>query len=67
MHLPRDGHLRQQRPGRSLPADYTFKATDAGVHVFHGVTLNTPGLRNIHVNDLADPTKLGNLSLTVTS
>lgn len=53
-------------PNASLPADYKFTATDAGVHVFHGVTLNTTGLRNIHVNDLADPTKLGDLPLTVT-
>ena len=35
----------------SLPADYTFQASDKGVHNFADVTLNTPGSQSITATD----------------
>jgi hypothetical protein len=37
----------------TLPADYTFKATDAGRHQF-SVTLATPPAQTISVRDIAN-------------
>jgi hypothetical protein len=52
-------------PDAELPLSYTFTAADAGVHVFQGLTLNTPGPQTIYVQDVGDPTKLGGTDLTV--
>lgn len=47
----------------TLPADYTFTLTDAGMHVFaSGVTLKTAGPQNITVTDAATPTLTGTQS-----
>lgn len=37
--------------GATLPADYTFKASDRGVHVFH-VTLTTAGAQRLTASDV---------------
>jgi hypothetical protein len=54
----------------SLPANYTFTTgsptADNGQHTFTlGVTLNTPGLQTLMVADLADPTRTGSATVTV--
>ena len=44
-------HFTSNDSGAVLPADYTFTAPDAGVHVFTGVVLNTPGPITITATD----------------
>ena len=34
-----------------LPSDYTFQASDKGVHIFTKVTLNSPSTQTITVTD----------------
>jgi len=46
-------HLTSSDPAASLPAGYTFTASDAGAHIF-SVELNTPGNQTITVTDSAD-------------
>jgi len=48
--------------GATLPADYTFKASDHGVHVFH-VGLTTTGAQTLSVTDT--PTIAGSADLTI--
>jgi sugar lactone lactonase YvrE len=38
-------------PGASLPVPYQFLQTDAGIHVFSGLVLNTSGQQTIQVTD----------------
>ena len=47
-----------------LPADYTFTAADAGVHMF-SATLQTSGQETITGTDTSDNTINGNLTITV--
>ncbi len=52
--------------GAVLPADYTFVAGDDGAHTFaNGVTLNTSPSQSVTVNDVADPTVTGTVSVAV--
>jgi streptogramin lyase len=47
-------HFTSSDPQATLPADYTFTATDNGVHTFaNGVTLNTPGTQAVTATDTA--------------
>jgi hypothetical protein len=51
-----------------LPADYTFKPSDAGHVTFPGgVTLITPGDQTLTVTDKADNTLTGSAVVTVSS
>ncbi|HET7722142.1 MAG TPA: hypothetical protein VFK43_19390, partial [Acidimicrobiales bacterium] len=53
-------------PAATLPADYTFTATDAGEHTFTGgVTYLTPGNRAVAVADTARPTLRGDSGSTL--
>jgi hypothetical protein len=47
-------HFSSSDPQAGLPADYTFKATDAGVHAFT-VTLKTAAAQSITVSDTVTP------------
>jgi hypothetical protein len=45
-------HFTSSDPQAVLPADYTFTAADAGMHIFNNVVLKTAGSRSIMVADL---------------
>jgi len=47
----------------SLPANYTFTPSDAGVHTFNGVTLGDAGDRTINIADTADPSITGSAAV----
>jgi hypothetical protein len=49
-----------------LPGNYTFTATDAGVHTFTGVALKTAGSRTVAATDIATSTVTGSATVTVT-
>jgi hypothetical protein len=49
-----------------LPADYTFRASDAGVHTFT-VKLRTAGTQTVTVSDTAAATVKGNASVQVSA
>ncbi|NUU19302.1 hypothetical protein HP550_18800 [Cellulomonas humilata] len=51
-------------PAATLPAPYTFTATDNGVHTFPGLVLRSPGPRTLTATDT---TITGTLTVTVTS
>jgi uncharacterized repeat protein (TIGR03803 family) len=55
-------HFSDALSGGTLPADYTFTSSDAGVHTFTGLKLKTRGLQTITVTD----TVMGSLNITVT-
>jgi hypothetical protein len=44
-------HFTSSDPLAVLPADYTFKLSDNGVHTFSGVQLKTAGLKSITATD----------------
>jgi hypothetical protein len=50
--------------GAKLPLDYTFKASDRGVHVFH-VTLSTAGGQTLSVTDTTTASITDSASFTV--
>jgi hypothetical protein len=51
----------------TLPANYTFTAADAGVHVFsNGVTLKTAGSQTVTARDTATATITGSATIGVT-
>lgn len=53
-------HFTSTALSAGLPADYAFvPATDNGVHVFTGVTLNTAGTQTLTVTDTATPSIAG--------
>ncbi len=49
----------------TLPPDYTFVATDNGVHAFAGVVFVTLGVRSLSVADPGDPSLAAEVSITV--
>src|SRR5262249_19412248 len=51
-------------PGRVLPADYSFVASDRGIHTF-SVTLVTTGTQTVTATDLIVPSTTGTASITV--
>jgi hypothetical protein len=51
-------HITSSDPQAVLPADYTFTAADAGVHIFN-VTLRTAGTQSITVTDTASSSITG--------
>jgi hypothetical protein len=51
--------------GATLPANYKFTVTDAGVHTFTGLKLKTRGKQTITVTDTLTGSILGLLTLTV--
>jgi hypothetical protein len=56
-------HFTSNDPQAFLPADYTFTATDNGVHTFTGLILATAGSQSLTVND---GTIGGTATITVT-
>jgi hypothetical protein len=51
-------HFTSSDPKARVPADYTFKATDAGTHVF-SVTLETSGTQSVTATDTVTKTIKG--------
>jgi hypothetical protein len=58
-------HFTDSVSGATLPHDYTFTATDAGVHTFSGVKLRTKGLETITVIDMLFASISGSISIKV--
>ena len=53
-------HFTSSDPLATLPANYTFTASDAGMHSFNGLTiLRTPGPKVITARDVASGTIVG--------
>src|SRR5207244_2273048 len=53
-------------PGVVLPADYTFGASDKGVHIFAGgFTLVTAGMQTLTATDTAHAAFIGSATVTV--
>jgi hypothetical protein len=52
-------HFTSDDLAAMLPADYTFTATDMGVHTFMNVILNTAGTDSIAIVDAANPLLVG--------
>ena len=60
-------HLTSSDSAAILPADYTFTATDAGVHKFtNGLTLKTAGARSVTATDKSSASITGSATVTVT-
>jgi ELWxxDGT repeat protein len=57
-------HLSSTDGAAILPADYTFRPSDMGVHTLM-VTLATPGIRTITATDIATGSITGQVTLTV--
>jgi hypothetical protein len=58
-------HFTDSASGATLPGNYTFTATDAGVHTFTGVKLRTKGKQTITIVDTLTVSILGTLTITV--
>jgi len=52
--------------GATLPANYTFKSSDSGVHTFSRLKLKNKGLQTITVTDTLTGTMLGSWVIDVT-
>jgi hypothetical protein len=50
----------------NLPSNYTFKASDNGVHTFTGLVLKKKGMQTITVFDIANKNDQGSLAIDVT-
>jgi hypothetical protein len=50
----------------NLPSNYTFKASDNGVHAFTGLVLKKKGMPTITVFDIANKNDQGSLAIDVT-
>jgi hypothetical protein len=59
-------HFSDSFGGATLPANYTFTASDSGVHTFSGVKLRTKGMQTITVMDTLNNSILGSWSLDAT-
>jgi hypothetical protein len=59
-------HFSDSAPNATLPANYTYKASDNGVHAFTGLKLKTKGLQTITVTDTVNSSITGSLNITVT-
>jgi hypothetical protein len=55
-------HFTSTDPRAILPADYTFTASDKGVHTFTGVVLETAGSQSITATDASRPSVTGSES-----
>ena len=61
-------HFTSTDGAATLPVDYTFTASDAGVHTFvNGLTMRTSGLQSITAFDTIAPTVTVTQSITVGS
>jgi hypothetical protein len=58
-------HFSSSDPQAVLPANYTFTATDNGVHAFSGVLLKTAGTRSVTATDTATGSLTGSAAVTV--
>jgi titin len=58
-------HFTSSDANAALPANYTFTATDGGVHTFSAIILKSAGTRSITATDAATSTITGVASVTV--
>jgi hypothetical protein len=59
-------HFSDSVGGATLPANYTFKSSDSGVHTFTGLKLKTKGWQTITVVDTLNNSILGTWTIDVT-
>lgn len=59
-------HFSGSVGGANLPGNYTFQASDKGVHTFTNLKLRTKGLQTIKIVDTLDNTILGIFMINVT-
>lgn len=52
-------------PFAALPPDYTFLPSDAGIKMFSGIQLFSPGVQSVTVTDIADPGLTDSMSATI--
>jgi hypothetical protein len=60
-------HFSSSDPRAALPSDYTFTSTDAGVHTFANVTLDTAGNQSIAVSDISNIAISGSVTVLVSA
>ena len=58
-------HFSDSVSGATLPRNYTFTATDAGVHSFTGLKLNTKGKQTLTVTDTLHTSIVGMWAISV--
>jgi hypothetical protein len=58
-------HFADSLGGATLPGNYTFNASDNGVHTFTSVKLKTKGMQTITIVDILNNTILGTLWINV--
>src|ERR1700731_4599530 len=54
-------HFTDSVSGATLPKDYTFTATDQGVHTFTGLVLRTKGVQTLKVSDTKNSSIFGSV------
>jgi hypothetical protein len=59
-------HFTDSATGATLPANYTFKASDGGTHTFSGLKLKTKGWQTITVADTVTVSTIGSWLIDVT-
>jgi hypothetical protein len=59
-------HFSDSVGGATLPGNYTFKASDNGVHTFTNLKLKTKGMQTITIVDVMNNTILGTFLINVT-
>jgi hypothetical protein len=59
-------HFTNSVGGATLPADYTFTSSDAGVHTFKSLKLKTKGTNVLTVKDTSNASISGSLTVKVT-
>jgi hypothetical protein len=58
-------HFTDSVGGASLPKDYTFTASDQGVHTFTGLVLRTKGVQTLKVSDTHNSSIFGSVVVDV--
>jgi Beta-propeller repeat len=59
-------HFSDSVGGATLPGNYTFKASDNGVHTFTNLKLKTKGMQTITIVDVMNNSILGTFMINVT-
>ena len=58
-------HFTDSAASTTLPQDYTFTASDQGVHAFTGLVLRTKGVQTLKVSDTNNSSIFGSAIVDV--
>ncbi|MES2393005.1 MAG: hypothetical protein V4555_15270 [Acidobacteriota bacterium] len=58
-------HFSSSDKAAHLPSDYTYLASENGMHTFNGVTFGTTGIQSLTVADTTDPMQASTQTTTV--